>query len=112
MVNKKALSAAVSDLRKEMSEAPEAGSPEKAEDNMSNAQEQAVDSAKETGDDHDLQMKDIEHLLEQHGVDFEELKGVWDQFLNELRDLPAKKPLVTVFGAFLLGFLAGRTSRK
>ncbi|WP_299643046.1 hypothetical protein [uncultured Ruegeria sp.] len=58
------------------------------------------------------QLQDVEQLLEQHGLDVDELKSLWDHFLEELKDLPTKKPLVTVFGAFLLGYLAGRSSRK
>ncbi|MGI9350160.1 MAG: hypothetical protein ACR2O3_01245 [Rhizobiaceae bacterium] len=66
----------------------------------------------ENPDNAELQLKDIEHVLREHGVKIEDLKGFWDQISAELKDLPTKKPLVTALGAFLLGFLAGRLSRK
>jgi hypothetical protein len=112
MVKKKEMTDAVSDLRKEMSQALEENPSHKSENNKSRLPEQPAVSSEGTGTDHLLQLKDVEHLLEEHGVDLEELKALWDQFLNELRDLPARKPLVSMFGAFLLGFLAGRMSLK
>jgi hypothetical protein len=112
MVKKKEMTAAVSELKKQMSEIPEESSPEKVDNENGSSQEQPEEPIEETSGDHDLQLKDVEHLLEEHGVDVDELKGLWKQFLNELKDLPTKKPLVTVFGAFLLGYLAGRMSKR
>jgi hypothetical protein len=112
MVKKKEMTDAVSDLRKEMSQAAEQRASQDATSDKSRSPKATRASSDETAGDHLLQLKDVEHLLEEHGVDLEELKALWDQFLNELRDLPARKPLVSMFGAFLLGFLAGRMSLK
>ena len=112
MVKKKEMTAAVSALRKEMSQAAEQRAAQEAKNDKSRSSQATGASTGETGGDHVLQREDVEHLLEEHGVDFEQLKDLWDQFLNELRDLPARKPLVSLFGAFLLGFLAGRMSLK
>lgn len=112
MVKKKDMTAVVSELKKQMSETPEESSLEKVDNENGSSQEQPEEPIEETDDGHDLQLKDVEHLLEEHGVDVDELKGLWERFLNEFRDLPTKKPLVTVFGAFLLGFMAGRMSKK
>ena len=57
-------------------------------------------------------LEDMEHFLRQHGLDAEELKGVWAHVLEGLKDLPTSKPLVTMLGVFLLGFMAGRTRRE
>jgi hypothetical protein len=53
-----------------------------------------------------------ENFKEAQGMAAEELKGVWDQFRVELRDMPAKKPLTTALVAFMLGLSIGRMGRK
>jgi len=62
--------------------------------------------------DAEIELKDVERVLKEHGLEIDDLKGFWDQISAELKDLPTKKPLVTALGAFLIGFLAGRISRK
>ena len=52
------------------------------------------------------------NFAEAQGDAAEELKGVWDQLRGELRDMPAKKPLVTAGVAFLIGFSLGRMGRR
>ena len=107
MVDKKRMTTAVSALEQELS-APARDDPPQSD----GAQPQAASVKADRQEAAEPQLEDVAHLLTQHGLDADELKGLWEHFLEELKDLPAKKPLVTVFGAFLLGFIAGRTSRK
>lgn len=109
MVNKSKMKSAVTGLEYELA----TGTGDKAaRPNRSDAAEPQVETSATNDEATDPELQDVEHLLEQHGLDVDELKGLWDHFLEELKDLPSKKPLVTVFGAFLLGYLAGRSGRK
>ena len=103
---------AVTKLEKELAGGAKETPLERAEESQSDISEPSVLASDEAVEDFDGHLKQVEHLLEEHGVDVDELKGLWENFVEELKDLPAKKPLVTVFGAFLLGFIAGRSSRK
>lgn len=77
-----------------------------------NSQAAPDDAKPDSSDDAEINLKDLERVLGEHGLAVEDLKGFWDQISAELKDLPAKKPLVTALGAFLIGFMAGRMSRK
>jgi len=59
-----------------------------------------------------IDLAEIEQVLKEHGLEFDGLKELLERFATELKDLPANKPLVTVTGAFLLGFAAGRMSSR
>lgn len=51
-------------------------------------------------------------LAEVPGMAMEEMKGVGERLLGEVRDMPQKKPLMTLVGIFVLGVVVGRMSRK
>lgn len=55
---------------------------------------------------------EMEKLLRDHGISTDDLGDLWTQFSSELRDLPEKKPLITVLGAFALGVVVGRISKR
>ena len=112
MVKKKEMTTAVTKLEKELAGPPKETPPEPVENNERDVSDPTAKASDETVEDFEGHLKQVEHLLEEHGVDVDELKGLWENFVKELKDLPAQKPLVTVFGAFLLGFIAGRSSRK
>jgi hypothetical protein len=108
MVRKKEMTAAVRDLKEQLSEGSDQPAQTKTETDNNDPQP----SAEEIKDASHPQIEEVERLLKEHGVDADELKGLAESFLAELKDLSAKKPLLTATGAFLLGFLAGRASRK
>lgn len=108
MVRKNEMTAAVRDLKKQLSE----GSDQTAQTRTENDKTDPQPPAAEIEDASHPQIEEVERLLKEHGVDADELKGLAESFLAELRDLSIKKPLLTATGAFLLGFLAGRASRK
>jgi len=109
MVNKNKMTTAVSELERELS-TPPGETPSRPA--SGDAAEPHNEASADIDANADPQLQDVEHLLAQHGLDADEFKGIWEHFLEELKDMPSKKPLVTVFGAFLLGFIAGRGSRK
>ncbi|MEP2532444.1 hypothetical protein [Shimia sp.] len=74
-------------------------------------QESSATENVKNDEDGESQLQDIERLLDQHGLDVDEMKKVLEHFMDELKDLPSTKPMLTVFGAFLLGYFAGRNSR-
>jgi hypothetical protein len=111
MVQKKEIKAAVRDLRKELTTAPRVKPPEHADSDENSPPEQPPTTKEESAPDRDLLLSNFERLMKEYGLEIDELKDLWDQFVNELKDLPADKPMATMFGAFLLGFLAGRLSR-
>ena len=51
-------------------------------------------------------------FAEAQGMAMDELKHLGERLLGELRHMPQKKPLVTLLGAFVLGIVIGRMSRK
>lgn len=53
----------------------------------------------------------LDGLLDTHAVQGEDLEKLWDQLMQELNDLPERKPLLTAGVAFALGFLLGRASK-
>jgi hypothetical protein len=108
MVRKNDMTAAVRDLKEQLSE----GSDQPAQTKIEIDKNAAQPPAAETEDASHPQIEEVERLLKEHGVDADELKGLAENFLAELKDLSIKKPLLTATGAFLLGFLAGRASRK
>ena len=112
MLRKKEMTTAVTKLEKELAGGAKETPLEQVEDSDSDVSDPSALASDETAEDFEGHLKQVEHLLEEHGVDVDELKGLWENFVKELKDLPAQKPLVTVFGAFLLGFIAGRSSRK
>jgi len=112
MVSKNEMTTAVTELEQELSGPSGEGSSKQTESDESGAAEPRAEAREATEEDVEPRLQDVEHLLEEHGLDLDDISGIWDHFLKELKDLPSKKPLVTVFGAFLLGFLAGRSSRK
>lgn len=105
MVKKREMTAAVNDLKEQMS----AGSKDTA---PRIDKKRPIPTTAEIGEEDHPPINEVERLLNEHGVHADELKGLAENFLNEFKDLSAKKPLLTATGAFLLGFLAGRASRK
>lgn len=118
MVRKKKLDAEMSGKAKELPQASVSASPNVAKTpktpktNTRAKKNGSSEDRSERHHDAELDLKDIEHVLKEHGVKIDDLKGFWDQISTELKDLPTKKPLVTALGAFLIGFLAGRMSRS
>lgn len=71
--------------------------------------EPAEQTASETTD---IPLAGISDFLKTHGLGVEDLESLWAQVNSELDGLPNKKPLLTAVGAFGLGFVLGRISKK
>ena len=46
------------------------------------------------------------------GAAVDEVRDMGNRLLGELRDMPQKKPLLTLAGVFLVGVMIGRMGRK
>ena len=46
------------------------------------------------------------------GAAVDEVRDMGNRLLSELRDMPQKKPLLTLAGVFLVGVMIGRMGRK
>lgn len=114
MARKTEIDAEVAELKEQLSTVPEGAGGSKAtpRKNKNSTSAKARKNTPENPGDDDVELENVISDLKEHGLEFDELKGVWDQITAELKDLPTKKPLVTALGAFLIGFTAGRMSRK
>lgn len=115
MVKKEDMNVEVDALKKRLSESPEIDHSTTSETVATDTQTESLEAeteATEASDNAEIELKDVANVLKEHGVEIDDLKGLWDQITTELRDLPTEKPLVTALGAFLIGFLAGRMSRR
>jgi hypothetical protein len=120
MAKKEEMEVKVAELKKKLSDTPKTASSttrtratrKSAAAKPAKAKEQTTSSTDTDDSEFGLGLKDVEHVLKEHGVNIDDIKGFWDQISSELKDLPAKKPLVTALGAFLIGFVAGRMSRN
>ena len=112
MFKKCEMTTAVTQLEEELSKPARARRPRQSSKPKKEAAEPSAAAGDETGEDHEAQLEGVEKLLQGHELDAAELKRLLTNFLEELKDLPSRKPLVTVVGAFLLGFVAGRSSHK
>jgi hypothetical protein len=112
MVKKTEISTAVTQLEKELSKPSGTRRPRQSNKSKKDVAEPSAEASDEKIEDHEAQLEDVEQLLQGHELDAAELKRLLTNFLEELKDLPSRKPLVTVVGAFLLGFVAGRSSHK
>ena len=116
MARKTEIDAEVAELKEQLSTVPEdagaSGSKATPRKNKNSTSAKARKNTPENPGDDDVELENAISVLKEHGLEFDELKGVWDQITAELKDLPTKKPLVTALGAFLIGFTAGRMSRK
>lgn len=50
-------------------------------------------------------------ILNDHGVDADQIEALWAQFSKELGDIPQDKPLLTAIAAFGIGFALGRLTK-
>lgn len=112
MVKKDDMQRDVDELRKELTGTAKVDPGTDTAAAPPNPQAAPDDAKPDSLDDTEINLKDFERVLGEHGLAVDDLKGFWDQISAELKDLPAKKPLVTALGAFLIGFMAGRMSRK
>ncbi len=101
MTTKAELEAELAELRQQLDEAL---APDEA-DADAEAEEQPGDETVGTG--HPA----LDQILREHGLSADEIRGMMDQFNEELGDLPQNKPLLTALGAFALGFVLGRMSK-
>ena len=115
MVKKDNLDAEVADLKKELAGTTDpsaSASSEVPEENQMDEPPVADAEQSVELEDDEITISDIKKALAEHGVEIDDLKGFWAQINAELKDLPTKKPLLTALGTFLIGYLAGRMSRK
>ena len=72
--------------------------------------EQAADSENTVSEDSDPKSY-LSKLLEEQGIDKDEIDALWSQLTGELGDLTREKPLLTTAAAFGVGFVLGRISK-
>lgn len=101
MATKAELEAELAELRQQMDEVPDA-----READADKGQEAQTDP-ESNGSGHPA----LDRILRDHGISPEEIRGLMDQFNEELGHLPQNKPLLTALGAFALGFVLGRMSK-
>lgn len=112
MPNRTEVAAELARLRAEIERIDDiAGEPDPEPAPAPTAQADTDDSpASET--DADAVFAELEQLLAPHGVDSAEIAALVEQFRDELEDLPRERPLVALIGAFALGFLVGRLTKR
>ena len=55
---------------------------------------------------------ELSDMLKAHGIRGEDVTAALDKLSAEISNLPRTRPLLTVAGAFALGFILGRASRS
>ena len=114
MMKKEEMEMAVAELKKEIYDIPNVD-PSTAAETVQTVtvpeSDEIIEDMTDGTDEAEIELKDIERVLKEHGLEIDDMKGFWDQFSTELKDLSTQKPLVSVLGVFLIGFLAGRMSR-
>ena len=69
-------------------------------------------TAEQAADSEDSDPKSyLSKLLEEQGIDKDEIDALWSQLTGELGDLTREKPLLTTAAAFGVGFVLGRMSK-
>lgn len=80
---------------------------------LSEAAEDAVESGKDAVARARTEIEDRFHsVADMSGAAVGEIRHMGERLLSELRDMPQKKPLLTLAGAFLVGVMIGRMGRK
>ena len=73
----------------------------------------AVEAGKDAAARVRTEVEDRLHgLTDASGEAMGELRQMGERLLGELRDMPQKKPLLTLAGVFLVGVMIGRMGRK
>lgn len=73
----------------------------------------AVEAGKDAAARVRTEVEDRLHgLTDVSGEAMGELRQMGERLLGELRDMPQKKPLLTLAGVFLVGVMIGRMGRK
>ncbi|MBV1926502.1 MAG: hypothetical protein KUG62_05045 [Rhodobacteraceae bacterium] len=82
-------------------------------DDISESQSDARNkTAEQAADSEDSDPKSyLSKLLEEQGIDKDEIDALWSQLTGELGDLTREKPLLTTAAAFGVGFVLGRISK-
>lgn len=82
-------------------------------DDISESQSDARNkTAEQAADSEDSDPKSyLSKLLEEQGIDKDEIDALWSQLTGELGDLAREKPLLTTAAAFGVGFVLGRMSK-
>lgn len=55
---------------------------------------------------------ELAQILSAYGVDLEDIQELGAQFRTELENLPRDRPLVALLGAFALGVVVGRMTKR
>ena len=113
MANKENMDAKVAELKNEFSRKPRSdpsGMPESAQSQAEVARTKTKETTTDASNATDQVLEECVDILKEHGVDIEDLKGLWEQLTAEVKDLPTKKPLLTMLGAFVIGVIIGRLS--
>lgn len=80
---------------------------------LNEAAEDAVESGKDAVARARTEIEDRFHsVADMSGAAAGEIRHMGERLLGELRDMPQKKPLLTLAGAFLVGVMIGRMGRK
>ena len=51
-------------------------------------------------------------VLEELGIQGDDMQALWEQFSEELGGFPERKPLLMMIGVFAVGFLLGRAGGR
>ena len=80
---------------------------------LADAAGDAVDAGKEVAHRARAGIEDrLQSLSDVPGAAVDEVRDMGNRLLSELRDMPQKKPLLTLAGVFLVGVMIGRMGRK
>ena len=80
---------------------------------LSDAAGEAVEAGKDVAQRARAGIEDrLQSLAGASGAAADEVRHMGDRLLGELRDMPQKKPLLTLAGVFLVGVMIGRMGRK